>query len=70
MIFNVKVILTTGKVILDSLGLDVEVYYTSEIDQDSLLVTSFHYGDTVTPIGDVTKLTEEKVRCPTLLTAL
>ncbi|XP_071164263.1 putative leucine-rich repeat-containing protein DDB_G0290503 isoform X2 [Mytilus edulis] len=52
----------TGKVILDSLGLDVEVYYTSEIDQDSLLVTSFHYGDTVTPIGDVTKLTEEKLK--------
>ncbi|XP_052103473.1 uncharacterized protein LOC127736951 [Mytilus californianus] len=52
----------TGKVILDSLGLDIEVYYTSEIDEDSLLVTSFHYGDSVTPIGDVTKLTEEKLK--------
>ena len=46
---------------LDKLGLDVEVYYTSEIDEDSLLVTTYHHGDTVTPLGDVTKLTETKV---------
>jgi hypothetical protein len=50
-----------GKVVLDKLGLDVEVYYTSEIEEDSLLVTSYHHGDTVTPLGDVTKLTETKV---------
>ncbi|CAC5368096.1 unnamed protein product [Mytilus coruscus] len=60
--YQVQFLLTTGKVILDSLGLDIEVYYTSEIDEDSLLVTSFHYGDSVTPIGDVTKLTEEKLK--------
>lgn len=60
-----------GKVVLDLLGLDIDAYYTSEIDAESLLVTSFHYGEMITPLGDVTKITSEKVSwCTSLVLAV
>ncbi|XP_033735640.1 DNA (cytosine-5)-methyltransferase 3A-like [Pecten maximus] len=56
----------TAKLILDNLNIDIDKYYSSEIDEDALLVSSVHHGSEVIQIGDVTKLNEEKLRslCP------
>nr|AYW00064.1 DNA methyltransferase 3 [Mizuhopecten yessoensis] len=56
----------TAKLILDHLNMDIDKYYSSEIDGDALLVSSVHNGSEVIQIGDVTHLNEEKLRslCP------
>ncbi|CAH1794551.1 unnamed protein product [Owenia fusiformis] len=52
----------TGKYVLDSMGLQVEVYYASEIEDDAIMVTHVRHGNSVIQLGDVTKLTYEKLR--------
>lgn len=56
----------TAKLILDNLNLDIDQFYSSEIDEDALLVSSIHHGSKIIQIGDVTKLNDEKLRslCP------
>lgn len=44
------------------LGLDVEVYYASEIDEDALTVSSAHFGDRIIYLGDVRGITKEKIQ--------
>ncbi|XP_055930560.1 DNA (cytosine-5)-methyltransferase 3A-like isoform X2 [Argiope bruennichi] len=51
----------TGKLVLDSLGFEVEVYYASEIDEDAMNVSKLNHMNSITYIGDVTQLTEEKL---------
>jgi len=51
----------SGKLVLDSLGFDVEVYYASEIDSDAMMVTKLRHRDSVTQVGDVRKLTADEV---------
>jgi site-specific DNA-cytosine methylase len=48
--------------VLLKLGLDVEVYYASEIDEDALMVSSAHFGDRITYLGDVRGITKEKIQ--------
>ena len=48
-----------GKLVLNELGLDVEVYYASEINTDAMLVASYHHR--VTHVGDAAKLTRAQV---------
>jgi len=40
----------------------VEVYYASEIDEDALMVSSAHFGDRITYLGDVRGITKEKIQ--------
>lgn len=47
---------------MDNIGLDVEEYYASEIDDDAILVSMVNHGDSVQHLGDVRSLTCEKVR--------
>ncbi|XP_014478590.1 PREDICTED: uncharacterized protein LOC106746476 [Dinoponera quadriceps] len=54
--------LSTGLVVLLKLGIIVDVYYASEIDQDALTISSAHFGDRVTYLGDVRDVTKEKVK--------
>ncbi|EZA48382.1 DNA (cytosine-5)-methyltransferase 3A [Ooceraea biroi] len=54
--------LSTGLLVLLKLGLDVEVYYASEIDDDALMVSSAHFGDRITYLGDVRGITKEKIQ--------
>jgi len=51
----------SGKVALDRLGFNVEVYYASEVDHDAKMVTDQRHGDTVINVGDVRELTADKV---------
>lgn len=53
--------ISTGKVVLDNIGLDVEEYYASEIDEDAILVAMVNHGDSVQHLGDVRSLTCEKL---------
>ena len=52
----------TGLFVLKKLGIDVEVYYSSEIDPDAELVSSVHFGDEIIRLGDVRGITEEKIK--------
>ncbi|ESN99160.1 hypothetical protein HELRODRAFT_162653 [Helobdella robusta] len=52
--------ISTGKVVLDQLDVDLEIYYASEIDEDSLLVSKGrHGGGVVHWLGDVTNINSE-----------
>ena len=48
-----------GKVVLDELGLDVEVYYSSEINPDAKLVATYHHCPT--HLGDAVQLNRAQV---------
>ncbi|XP_041350770.1 DNA (cytosine-5)-methyltransferase 3B-like [Gigantopelta aegis] len=43
----------TCKLALDQLGIAVDVYYSSEVDKDALMVTRANHGDSIVQIGDV-----------------
>ncbi|WAR04392.1 DNM3A-like protein [Mya arenaria] len=54
----------TGRLALDLLGLDVELYVASEINPDAMAVSSYHHN--VTQLGDVWGINKDKLRelCP------
>jgi len=52
----------TGLHVLEKLGLAVEVYYSSEINENAMLVAESNHGSKITSIGDVEKLTSKQVR--------
>ncbi|XP_014670897.1 PREDICTED: uncharacterized protein LOC106811707 isoform X2 [Priapulus caudatus] len=56
----------TGKFALDQLGLEVETYFASEVDQDAVNVVSIHYGNKVQQIGDISSIPSCKIAslCP------
>jgi hypothetical protein len=53
------IVLFIGKVALDMLGLDMEVYYASEIDEHARLVSSLHHE--VKHVGNVLNLDLQRV---------
>jgi len=55
-----------GKVALDSLGFDVEVYYASEVDANAMLVAQHRHQGMLQHVGDVSKLTAAQVRYMTV----
>ncbi|KAK3576767.1 hypothetical protein CHS0354_014582 [Potamilus streckersoni] len=56
----------TGLLALQELGLQVEIYYAAEVDEDAILISRYHFGDRITPLGDVTKIGVDKIEeiCP------
>ncbi|KAL5008110.1 hypothetical protein ScPMuIL_013691 [Solemya velum] len=56
----------TGKLVLDELGIEAEVFFSSEIDEDAILVTAVHHGSSVQQIGDIRNLDEAQLKklCP------
>ena len=46
---------------LSNLNIQVDVYYASEVEEASMLVTQVRHGDSVQQLGDVTSLTREKL---------
>ncbi|KAF6027831.1 hypothetical protein EB796_013863 [Bugula neritina] len=50
----------TAKVVLENLNLDIEAYYSVEIEDDAIQVVRRHHGD-VHQLGDIRSLTEEKL---------
>ncbi|XP_029165493.1 uncharacterized protein LOC114936461 isoform X2 [Nylanderia fulva] len=54
--------LSTGFLVLLNLGIVVDVYYASEIDNDALTISSAHFGDRITYLGDVRGITKEKIQ--------
>ncbi|KAH3832261.1 DNA (cytosine-5)-methyltransferase 3C-like [Dreissena polymorpha] len=54
----------TGRLALDALGIDVELYAISEVDKDAMAVSSFHYN--VTHLGDVWNINKDTLSdlCP------
>lgn len=43
-------------------GFDIEVYYASEIDQDAVRVTSYHFGNNVKQLGSVTDINKDALK--------
>ncbi|KAL6437030.1 hypothetical protein ACFW04_004973 [Cataglyphis niger] len=54
--------LSTGFLVLLNLGIIVDVYYASEIDKNALTISSAHFGDRITYLGDVRDITKEKIQ--------
>ncbi|GIX96743.1 hypothetical protein CDAR_591681 [Caerostris darwini] len=52
----------TGKQVLNNLGIEVEVYFASEIDEDAMNIAKMNHGNSIKYVGDVTLLTEEKIK--------
>ncbi|GFT72370.1 hypothetical protein TNCV_3609141 [Trichonephila clavipes] len=59
-------IILPRKLALEELRIEVEKYYACEIDDDAVNVSKFHFGDSITYIGNVKNLTEGKIQsiCP------
>ena len=51
-----------GMLVLSQLGVEVDVYYASEVNHDALLITRVRHRDSIIQLGDVTKITVKKVR--------
>lgn len=47
--------ISCGHVALDRAGIEVEKYYASEINKDSIAITQHHYPETI-QLGDITKI--------------
>ena len=58
----------TGKVALDGLGFNVEVYYASETDSNATLVSQLRHHGTITHVGDVCNVTATRVLIITIHT--
>lgn len=58
--------IATGKYVLNQLGLSVEVYYASEVDNDAIHVGLTRHGSSITYLGPVEHLNEQKLKelCP------
>lgn len=54
--------ISAGLVVLKKLGIQVEVYYASEIDPDAEMVSSAHHGQEIERLGDVRSISEDKMR--------
>lgn len=54
------------EVLKKGIGLEVDKYYATEIDEKAKKVTSFNYGDKVIQLGNVEDITVEKIKalCP------
>jgi site-specific DNA-cytosine methylase len=50
-----------GMVVLKMLGIRVEKYYASEVDEDAINVSRRNHGDTIEHIGAIETLTTEKI---------
>ncbi|KRX20120.1 DNA (cytosine-5)-methyltransferase 3A [Trichinella nelsoni] len=53
--------IATGKIALDELGINIEIYYSCEIDQEALLVTKVNHENQIVYLGDVRGITREKL---------
>lgn len=47
--------ISTGRLALEKLGIPIDTYYTSEIDENAIAISDYHYPDNV-KLGDVTKI--------------
>lgn len=47
---------------LTKLGLDIEKFFASEIDEQAMMVTRFHFGDKITQLGSVTDIWSDKLK--------
>ncbi|XP_075736620.1 DNA (cytosine-5)-methyltransferase 3A isoform X3 [Rhipicephalus microplus] len=58
--------IATGKYVLNQLGLSVKVYYASEVDNDAIRVGLTRHGSSITNLGPVEHLNEQKLKelCP------
>ncbi|KAL1471375.1 hypothetical protein MTO96_023714, partial [Rhipicephalus appendiculatus] len=58
--------IATGKYVLDQLGLSVEAYYASEVDKDAIHVGLTRHGSSITYLGPVEHLNDQKLQelCP------
>lgn len=53
--------ISAGLVVLTKLGIEIDVYYASEIDPDAEMVSSAHFGNDIVRLGDVRGIDEKKI---------
>ena len=56
-IFNIY----SGFLVLKNLNVNVEAYFSSEINSDAINVTKMNYGSQITHLGDITKISDSQV---------
>lgn len=54
--------ISTALQALDTMGLHVEAYFSSEIDENALKLQKHRFGDRIGQLGSVTGLTEHKLK--------
>jgi DNA (cytosine-5)-methyltransferase 3A len=55
--------MSCGRIALERVGISVDKYYSSEIDEPAIKVANFNYPqDKIYRLGDVTKLTDEQLK--------
>ncbi|XP_058794757.1 DNA (cytosine-5)-methyltransferase 3B-like isoform X2 [Phymastichus coffea] len=52
----------TGLLVLKNLKIDIDCYYASEIDPDSIQVSFFNYGHEIIQLGDVRNIDDKKIK--------
>lgn len=57
-----------AKLIIDTLGIDVELYCASEVDQDAIKVSGNRHGSTIEYLGNIIDIVKDddliKSKCP------
>lgn len=53
--------ISTALYVLDKLGIQVEIYYSCEIDSNALRLQKYNYNDRIKMLGSVTTLTNDKL---------
>ena len=51
---------SVGALVMDQLGIDVGVYFASEIDEDAVTVSTVRYPN-ICHVGDIRKLADDDV---------
>ncbi|XP_067143227.1 DNA (cytosine-5)-methyltransferase 3A-like isoform X2 [Centruroides vittatus] len=56
----------TGKLVLEQLGIEVETYYASEIDQDAINISLVQHKGNIIHLGDIEDITDAEIGmlCP------
>ncbi|XP_048511546.1 DNA (cytosine-5)-methyltransferase 3A-like [Athalia rosae] len=54
--------MSTGLVVLEKLGIEVEDYYASEIDEDAETVSLVRFGSKIHRLGDVRNITKDDIK--------
>ena len=61
MTFELFSLIVSAMLALKQLGIEVEAYYSSEVDCDAIIVTQYHHPEVI-ELGDIRNLTHDKVK--------
>ncbi|MES1903611.1 MAG: DNA (cytosine-5)-methyltransferase 3A, partial [Paramarteilia canceri] len=54
--------ISTGKVVLDKLNIEIDLYFASEIDEDAINVSKLNFGDSIVRFKDIRQIDENLIK--------